>query len=272
MKPTLSIIIVSYNTKRLTLQCIKSIFSSKPKVNFEVIVVDNASQDGSAEALSKIKNIKLIRNFTNTGFARANNKGIKKAKGQYILLLNSDTETAKGSLDKLVDFARKNPDAGVVSPRLLNSDKTIQASVYNFPTIRNAILEYWFGKKGAYEKHFPKSSKPVKVEALVAAAFLITPKARKKVGLLDTRYFMFFEDLDYCRRVRKSGLKIYYLPTVNIIHHHGASGKKIAKSDDQWRRLVSSSKIYHGAIKHYILWFILYSAQKFTQLKVAVRL
>jgi GT2 family glycosyltransferase len=118
------------------------------------------------------------------------------------------------------------------------------------------------GKKGAFELFVPKGDKPVEVDAVVGASFLITPMARKKVGLLDERYFMYFEDLDYCRRVNKLGLKVYYLPSAKIIHYHGASGKKIVKPAFQWKRLIPSSKIYHGALTHYLINFIIWLGQK----------
>ena len=98
------------------------------------------------------------------------------------------------------------------------------------------------------------------------AAFLITPQAKKKVGLLDERYFMFFEDHDYCKRVGEAGLKIFYYPKALVVHHHGESGKMLADEDNQWRRLIPSSKIYHGALKHYLLNFIIWSSQKWQRL------
>ena len=259
----LSIIIVNFNTKKLLLRCLNSIFTSKPKIKYEMIVVDNGSTDGSVAALYKIKNqsrrcrtkIKIIRNKENLGFAKANNQGIKRAKAEFILLLNSDTEVKKAAIDKLYYFAKETTDAGVVGPRLLHPDKKVQASVYRLPTISRAIRQYWLGKKSLLDKYAPRLDRPEEVEAIVGAAFLITPEARKRVGLLDERYFMYFEDLDYCRRVKELGLKVYYLPTAKVIHQHGASAGKM-------KFLVSSSKIYHGVLKHYLFNFILWSGQK----------
>ncbi|OGM21736.1 hypothetical protein A2714_05550 [Candidatus Woesebacteria bacterium RIFCSPHIGHO2_01_FULL_38_9] len=260
-----SIIIISYNTKDLTVQCIKSILEDTSGLSKEIIVIDNGSVDGSVETIRNYR-VKLIENKENLGFAKANNQGIKVAKGKYILLLNSDTKIKKGAVMKLIDFANINADAGVVGCRLINPDSTPQASVFRLPTIFRAIQQYWFGNKNLLDKYTPDVDHPVEVESLVMAAFLITPIALKKVGVLDERYFMYFEDLDYCRRVRHLGLKMYYLPAAEIVHHHGASGEKTGKSSEAWKRLIPSSKIYHGTLKHNLFNFILWSGQKWKNL------
>ena len=105
------------------------------------------------------------------------------------------------------------------------------------------------------KKYAPLTKIPVVVEAAVGASFLMTRNALDKVGMLDEKYYFYFEDIDYCRRVRRAGLKVYYLPDSKVIHYHGASGKKIADPENQWRRLIPSSKIYHGVFKHYLIGF-----------------
>ena len=201
----LSIVIVNLDNKKLTVECIDSIKKEGSKIKKEIIVVDNGSKDGSVEALRKLKkkdkNFTLIENDGNYGYAKANNQGAKKAKGKYILLLNNDTLVKKNALGSLVEFAEKTPDAGVIGSRLLNIDGSLQSSCYHFPTIVRAIKEYWFGSKGLFEKFAPKGKNPTTVDAVVGAAFLMTPKAVKKVGLLDERYFAYFEDIDYCRQI-----------------------------------------------------------------------
>ncbi len=256
----LSIIIVNYNTPDLVQDCVSSIKSSKTKLNYEIIVVDN----GSDKRPSKLKDCTLIVNKENLGFAKANNQGLEIAKGKHILVLNSDTLVEEGALDMLFSFAENTGDAGVVGPRLLNKDGSLQKSCFNFPSIKNAILEFWFNKKGAYQKFAPETTNPVAVDAVVGAAFLITQKAKKRVGKLNEKYFMYFEDLDYCRKVKKAGLKTYYLPQAQIVHYHGASGKKLKKASDQWKRLIPASKIYHGTVKHYLLSAIIWSGQRFS--------
>lgn len=264
----LSIIIVNYNTKDLTLACIDSILRSNPKVNYEIILVDNGSNDGSPEFFDKIRGskIRLILHKKNLGFSKANNSGINKAIGQFLLLLNSDTEVTRGSIDKIYEFAKHTPQVGIVGPKLLNTDRGVQDSVFHLPTLKNTIKQYWFGKRGLTDKYYPHGEKPVEVDAVVAACMMITPLARK-LGILDERYFMYFEDLDYCRKVGKAGLKIYYLPTVEIYHHHGASGASLGDKSSQWRRLIPSSKIYHGWFRHNLITFVIWTAQKLQKLK-----
>jgi len=263
-----SIIIINWNTKELVLSCVESVYKSISKLSFEVIVVDNGSQDGSVEALKKLrfKNLKIISNEKNLGFAKANNIGITIAKGKYILLLNSDTEVKKRVIDKMVEFGKGKDDVGVVGAKLLNKDGSLQESVFNLPTLTRVVRQYWFGQKGLLDKLSPKGEQPVEVEAVVGAALLITPRARKEVGILSEKYFMYFEDLDYCRRVRKAGMKVYFLPSAEIYHYHGASGRKIINNGEQWRRLVPSSKAYHGAIQHYLIWYVMWTGQKFGKL------
>lgn len=272
-KILLSIIIVNLNTKDLTVGCIRSIEKHAKDLSFEVLLTDNGSNDGSVEALKKITKEKywkdkftLILNDNNTGYAKANNQGIRKAKGKYILLLNNDTVVYKDSLQNLVNFAEKTPDAGVIGSKLLNIDGSLQMSCFNFPTLKNAILEYFLGQKGLFDKFAPKGNKPTTVDSIVGAVFLITPKAKKLVGILDERYFAYFEDIDYCRQTWKNGLKVYYLPDSVIMHYHGATFKKLANEAERWKKLIPSSKVYHGLFNHYLINAIIWSGQKWQKL------
>lgn len=269
----LSIVIVNLNTRDLTVGCIRSIEKEARDLHFEVLLIDNGSSDGSVEAFKKIKEEKywksrftLILNDSNTGYAKANNQGIRRAKGKYIFLLNNDTVVHKHALQNLIDFADRHPDAGIVGSRLLNIDGSLQSSCYHFPTITNAIKEYLLGQKGLFEKFAPNGNKAMIVDSVVGAAFLITPKARKLVGMLDERYFAYFEDIDYCRQVFKNGLKVYYLPNSVITHYHGATFKKLADDGQRWKKLIPSSITYHGFLKHYLLYIILWTGQKWQKI------
>lgn len=254
----LSIIIVNYNTKKLLVDCINSITKDTGELKYEIIVVDNASTDGSIEAIKMLK-VKVIANKENLGFSKANNQGIEISRGKYILLLNSDTLATKDSITKLVEFASNKSEAGVVGARLLNPDKTIQPSCFNFPNLTNTFKEYFLNRRGTLDKFYPKENSPSVVDVVVGAAFLITPQAREMVGLLDERYFMYFEDIAYCRRVFNAGLKVYYLPEAKIVHIHGASGKS---NPEQTTRLIASSKIYHGIVGYYLIVFVTKLGQK----------
>ena len=239
----LSVIVVNYKTPLLTKACVSSIKKYPPRVPYEIIVIDNS--------------------LNNVGFAAGNNKGIKKAKGKYILLLNSDAEVKEGTIDRLLEFAGNHQDAGAVVPKLINPDGSVQASVFRFPTVWRTIREFWFGEKGLLDKYMPETEV---VEVAVMAAFLITPACLKKVGPLNEKYFMYFEDFDYARRIKKANLKIYYLSDSEVFHHHGASGKNLAESRDQWKRLIPGSKIYHGPVGHYLINSVIWWGQKWQKL------
>lgn len=247
----LSIIIGNYKTYSLTKACIESIYKYKPKFPFEVIVVDDASKDNSVSILKKLEkkfeNLKVLQNIKNSGFVRTNNKGLHKSKGEYKLLLNSDTLVHEGAIDNLISFAEITPDAGVVGSKLINIDGTTQESCYNFPTIWNVIN---------YKKYAPVGNKPLIVDVVVGASFLITPKAYKLIGELNSKYISYFEDLDYCREVKRKGLKVYYLPDSVVTHYHGESFKQLSSSNNQWKKLIPSSIAYHGLFKHYLLYVI----------------
>lgn len=257
----LSIIIGNYNTYKLTSNCIKSIYKYPPEFSFEVIVVDDGSTDNSGiklrEFTKKFNNLKVILNINNQGFVGTNNKGLRLSRGEYKLLLNSDTLVKKDSIQNLVDFAEKQIDAGVVGSKLLNTDGTIQESCYDFPTFKNVIN---------YKKFAPVANEAVVVDSVVGASFLISPKAYKLIGGLNPKYKSYFEDLDYCREVYRKGMKVYYLPTSMITHYHGESFKQLYGDGYQWKKLVPSSIAYHGKFNHYLIFIISWVWQKVNRL------
>jgi len=259
----ISIIIPSYNTKKAISECIRSCLIERSKAKREIIVIDNASSDGSRKYLKERfgKNIILIENDQNLGFAKAVNQGLKISKGKYKYLLNSDTAITNGTFDKLIMFADSDGKIGVIGTKLVLPDGSIQKSCFNFPTIGNAIREYWFGEREKYSSFYKKNTS--EVDSVVGASFFITPKAYEQVGIFDERYFMFYEDHDYCRRVKDLRMKVIYFPEVTVFHHHGLSGKDISSGQNQWRRLIPSSKVFNGVLKHYLINFILWSGQKF---------
>ena len=263
----LSIIIVNYNTGKLVKTCVEKILQNTKDLsvpNSEIIIVDNASTVEPIDEtwIPTTKSVTLIKNRENIGYAKANNQALRIARGKHYLLLNSDTEIKSGSFSDLLQFAEKSPDAGVVGTKLVLPSGEVQTSVFRFPTIWRAFQEFLLKQKNKYSPFVPPGTHPVAVEAVVGAVFLITNKAKEKVGFLDERYFKYFEDLDYCKRVNSAGLKVYYLPTVEFLHQHGASGRELANAENQWRRLIPASITYHGWLKHTIITWILKIGQK----------
>lgn len=257
----ISVIIVNYNTKDLLKNCLESLEKHHNGLSLEIFIVDNGSNDSSVDYLKTLKsqnNIDyiVIFNGKNLGFAKACNQAMDYAKGKYILLLNSDTLLKDNSLKLLYEFAEKHPKAGIVAPQLLNSDKSIQDSCYNFPTLINAVKEFIFGKKGSFLKFHPDTNKPLVVEAVVGAAMLIPQKAIDLIGKLDEKFFMYYEDIDYCKRIWQNGMEVYYLPAAQIVHLHGKSAQKSDKEEGVKKSntmLIESSKKYNGLIKYHLL-------------------
>ncbi|MDD5074219.1 MAG: glycosyltransferase, partial [Candidatus Shapirobacteria bacterium] len=190
------------------------------------------------------------------GFAKAVNQGIRVARGKYVLLLNSDIRVLSGSIEKLIKLMDSKKDAGLVAPKLFNKDgRTSQASCYNLPTVGRVIQEFWFKKTGAFEKFLPRGGQPISVEAVVGAAMLIPKVTIDLIGDFDEKFFMYYEDLDFCRKIKKAGLKVYYVPQAKMIHHHGASGQKEPHKVNHY--LVESSRKYHGLIKDRLINFLI---------------
>lgn len=237
----LSIIIVSFNTQELITNLLKSLEKAIKACDdkgyrVELIVIDNHSLDESIRLIkNKFKDVKLIQNKTNIGFAAASNQGIQEAKGELILLLNSDTKVFEETLIKTVKFMDQSPSAGAMTCRIeLVNGKTDPASHRGFPTPWNAFC-YFTG----LEKLFPHSKifagyhqdwKNLKeiheIDACSGAFFIVRKSIIKKIGLLDERFFMYAEDLDWAYRIKKSGYKIYYFPETKIIHYKHQSGIK----------------------------------------------
>lgn len=246
----ISVIIVNYNTGKLLTEAVKSVINYE---GIEVIVVDNASRDNSMEILTQSlskPNLKIINNKDNLGFGKATNMGVKASHGEYIYLLNPDAKVTKQSLTRMVATAKAHDNRGIIAPRLLDPDGTPQASCYEPQSIVNAIKEYWLGMKGSYSKYLPLSKKPVKVYAAVAAAWLIHRSVWEELGGLDPKYFLYFEDMDFCDRANRAGIDVIYDPIATVKHEHGASSRTnpiVAKL------FLNSAKTYHGFFKKAVI-------------------
>jgi GT2 family glycosyltransferase len=232
----LSIIIVSWNVCDYLVDCIESILKNCRLLQFEIIVVDNASTDGTVDLIkNKYPGLILFTNGTNKGFAYANNQGIRQARGRYLLFLNPDTIIKPDAVEKMLVFLEQNKDVGAIGPRLLNKDLTIQHSVRTFPTFRSAlyrhtILRYFGLFKNHHEKWRMKdfkSDRLTDVDQLMGAAILAEKDLVLKVGGFDERFFMYYEEIDFCYRIKKAGYRIVFFPDVSIIHLGGKSTGQI---------------------------------------------
>ena len=230
----LSIIIVSFNTKKLILDCLESIFATTGDLNLEVIVVDNDSVDDSPVAIKdNFPQVKLITNTTNTGFAKANNQGIKVSSGDYIMLLNSDTIVKPNALEILIDYLDSHPQVGIAAPQLLNPDGSIQPNGGYLPRLSNIIawmlfiddlpfIRPWFW---SYQlRYLPGFRRTRAMGWLQGAALVLRRHTLEEIGLLDENIFMYAEDVEICYRARKSGWQVMLLPQAQIIHKGFQSG------------------------------------------------
>jgi N-acetylglucosaminyl-diphospho-decaprenol L-rhamnosyltransferase len=229
----LSIVIVNWNTRDLLTLCVQSVYDATSDLDFEIILVDNASTDGSAEMVRQdFPQVQIVANAENVGFVRANNQAIARCQGRYILLLNSDTQVLPRSLDKTVQFMDEHPTVGIAGIRLLNPDGSFQASYTPFPTLwREFLILSGLGRlliRSTFPSYGPQTKKGAqRIKGYMEGAYLMTRReAVEQIGGLDERIFMYAEDVDWCYRFHQAGWEVWYLPQVSIIHHGGQSSKK----------------------------------------------
>lgn len=222
-----SIVILSYNTSELLFKCLKSIFTHV-KNDFEVIVVDNASKDGSAAMVKEhFKKVRLVENPKNSGFAGGCNLGASFAKGDHILFLNSDAEVKNDPIPTLQETFRENNEVGIVGGILENYNGSLQRSFGDFYTIPNIVTLLFVGEKGELKKYVEDKEKQVD---WVSGGFMMVDLTHfKSVKGFNESYFMYIEDMDLCYRIRKKGLKVYVNPKARIKHlGQGSSNKAFA--------------------------------------------
>ena len=230
----ISIVIVNWNTKHFLKGCLDSIPASCGELSYEVVVVDNASTDGSVEFLqTKYPGVELIKNTTNKGYAKACNQGADKVSGKYIFILNPDTVLSDNCISKLYDFSEKESWVGIVGPQLLGRNGKVQNSVRRFPTlgrmlIKDTIIGFlWpWGRKERLVWKLPLD-KPSSIEQVSGAAFLIKREIWNGMGGMDNEFFMFYEEVDLCRRVKETGYNIFYFPEAKISHLGGGSRHQV---------------------------------------------
>jgi len=232
----LSVVVVSWNVRELLRRCLQSVLGEYPISNIQVLVVDNGSSDGSAAMVrDEFPAVQLIANDQNRGFTAASNQGLAAAQGRYLLLLNPDTEVVGGALATMIAYLDAQPRVGALGPRLRYPDGRLQPSRRRFPTMATALLEstvvqQWWPDNGvlrSYTMADTPEDTTQPVDWVVGACLLVRRAAYEQVGGLDEGFFMYSEELDWCRRIKNAGWEIVYLPAATIIHHEGKSSEQV---------------------------------------------
>jgi GT2 family glycosyltransferase len=261
----LSIVIVTWQSEKEIGPCLRSILACADGLKIEAVVVDNASTDGTRNAIEKLVagglgsdvQIKTIWNDKNKGFAAATNQGMEISKGGHVLLLNPDTELVAGALSSTLNYLRAHPDVGIAGCKLLNFDGSLQPSVRRFPTWKDQAvillkMHNFFPRLVAkYMAADTDYEREQEVDQVRGAFFLLNREFISKIGMLDDRnFFNWFEEVDYCRRAKNSGFKVMYLPFALCRHAGGASfGQELSFKKQRW--LTASMKQYfrkHGTL------------------------
>ena len=247
----LSIIIVSFNVEELLAKCLKSIERNSKGLPLEVFVVDNDSADNTVLRIRKdFSNVRLIANEKNLGFSKANNQALKKIKGEYLLVLNPDTELKADTLSKMIDFMQKNKDVAVSTCRVELADGSLDRDCRrHFPTPWRSFCHFsnlskiFSGSKifDQYYMDYMPDNIEQEIDACAGAFMMIRSAAFKKVGYFDEDFFFYGEDLDWCWRFKEKGYRIVYTPITKIIHHKGASSG-IKKTSQKLSKATKESK------------------------------
>jgi GT2 family glycosyltransferase len=226
----LSIIIVNWNGGQVLLDCLESVFACAHPFPFEVIVVDNASTDGSPEQVAeRFPQVRLVRNSKNVGFAGGNNRGLEMAQGRYWLLLNSDTRVPDDALEILLEEMDSHPETGVMGCCLIFPDGHLQRSFGEFPNLLTEILDQTMLHRlvtackmrgGAYDRAH-------EVDWVTGACMLVRKEVFAQIGGLDEGYHMFLEDVDWCLRARQAGWRVRYTPRARVVHIKGFSSQSV---------------------------------------------
>jgi hypothetical protein len=221
----ISVIVVSFNTRGLVLDCLASVFETIKDISFEVWLVDNNSTDGTVGAVQKVyPAVVIIENEENLGFAAANNQALRQMNGRYALLLNSDTVLTKGAVRQLYEFMEHTPEAGMACGQLLNQDGSKQNSIANFPSLftllanETALRILMPDKFPSKRRDYPS---PIEVNSGIGACLMVRRKAIDDVGFFDERYFFFFEETDWAYRMKRNKWAVYFVPSARIYHAQG---------------------------------------------------
>lgn len=257
----LSVVIVSWNVKALLERCLSSLMESSEQsgLQCEIIVVDNASTDGSPEMVrQRFPSAALIASESNLGFTRANNVGIPHGSGRYILLLNPDTEVIGDALLTMVAYMNGHSDVGALGPKLLSPDGRVQSSRRRFPTLATAflestILQQWFPRNRVLSDYYileRSDDEEQDVDWVIGACLLVRRQAWEQVGPLDERFFMYSEELDWCRRLKTAGWRVVYIPSATVMHYEGQSSSQVVPARHIY---FQSSKVLYFRKHHGVL-------------------
>lgn len=239
----LSIVLVNYNDGNFLVDCLNSLDKIAGKIDFDIWVVDNNSQDDSIKLVkTQYSKINYILNPDNKGFSAANNQALRKINNEFILLLNPDTEVPPNTLPFMLEFMESHPDAGAASCKGLKSDGKMDWGYHRgFPTPWASFL-YFLGNDSLYHLTSRDMEKTHEVDAISGSFFMTRKSVLDKVGFFDEDYWLYGEDLDLCFRIKKAGYKIYFVPDVTVTHHKGVSSG-IKKHSQQFSTATNESKI-----------------------------
>ncbi len=259
----LSVVIVSWNTRDLLGACLRSIDSGRGALNVEVIVVDGGSSDGTPDMLTKeYPWVRLIARSDNVGFPKGNNIGLAEAQGRLLLLLNPDTEIEGEALSTMAHYLDTHRDVGIVGAKLLNPDGSIQSSRRRFPSLATGFFEStWLqpiAPNSLMERYYAADlpdNVVSEVDWLVGACLMTHRAVLEDVGPMDEAYFMYSEELDWCRRVKEAGWKVVYLPEARIVHHVGKSSEQAVteRHINYQRAKLRYFRKFHGRIPSNVL-------------------
>ena len=243
--PALSVVVLSWNTKQLTLACLDALFGESPRHAREVIVVDNGSEDGSADAVAeRFPQVRLVRHDENRLYAAGNNQGAALARGELVCTLNSDTEVRPDALDRLVDFLRANADYGAAAPRLSDPDGAVQHACQRFPTLMSALcFDSWWGSfwpgSRVVDRYLMRDFDHLSsrdVDQPPGACCMLRTAEWRELGGFDERLALFYNDVDLCKRLWAKGRRIRYVAEAEVMHHRGASTRNFARMLVVWHR------------------------------------
>jgi GT2 family glycosyltransferase len=252
------VVIVSWNVRELLRACLRSVEAAREAVDLEVIVVDGNSADGSVGMVEgEFPWVRVMACAENVGFPRGNNLGIGAARGRLLLLLNPDTELVGEALERMVAYLEAHPDVGVVGPQLLNADGSVQSSRRRFPTLWTGLFEStWlegFAPRGILDRYYARDvadGETAEVDWVMGACMMVRREAMEQVGGMDEGYFMYSEELDWCRRMKGAGWRVVYLPAAQVVHHEGKSSEQAvtARHVHFHRAKLRYFRKYHGRL------------------------